>query len=390
MTYKYQIALLGNKNPFIDKILEVFFTHINELGMQKDTILILDESNFTSAYKANAPLYCLYFGDSGGDFKNIDILDKLITEASLILPIAESLKTFSSSIPTQLHKLNGFELPSAIAIEPLVANILEGLGLLRNSRRLFISYKRDESSAVAMQLFEQLEKNGFDVFLDTHSIRPGEPFQEELWHRLADTDIVVLLNTPGFLKSEWTKEELAKANAMMIGILQLIWPTHNQERTADLSIPFQLQASDFGNNIFRDTKSYLIDETIKKIVAQAESLRARSLAARQDNIITEFISAANKTGVSVNLHPEKIITLTKSTGKNYVIIPTTGVPQAFRYNLAEEVVARLSAITNPEIYLLFDHINIRDKWLEHLNWLDKHLPIKTIKITDVEPWLQKP
>lgn len=390
LIYKYQLVFIGTVNHYWDSTKDVFFTHVGELGMPKDMILFLDENNFTSEYKANAPLYCLYFGDPLGNFKNTDILAKLIKDASLILPVTDDLKQFSTTIPKELKNINGFELSSALKIEPLVSVILEGLGLLRNSRRLFISYKRDESSKVAIQLFEQFEKNGFDVFLDTHSIRHGEPFQDELWHRLADTDIVVLLNTPGFLKSEWTKEELARANAMMIGVLQLIWPTHKQEREAEISIPIQLQAGDFGNSHYSDSNSYLTDETINKVVQQAESLRARSLAARQDNIISEFISAANKTGIPVNLHPEKIITTTKKSGKNYVMIPTIGVPQALRYNQAEDVVSKMSSVSSPEVYLLYDHINIRDKWLSHLDWLDKHLPIKTIKIFDAEQWLQKP
>lgn len=390
LIYKYQLSFIGTPNPYWDKLKETFFKRIDELGILKDMVVILDESNFDTEYKPNAPLYCLYFWDPAGNYKNQDILTKLITDASLILPVADDLKRFSDTIPKELRTINGFELSSQEGVEPLVSIILEGLGLLRNTRRLFISYKRDESSKAAIQLFEQFEKNGFDVFLDTHSIRPGEPFQDELWHRLADTDIVVLLNTPGFLKSQWTKEELAKANAMMIGILQLIWPTHKQEREAEISIPIQLQEDDFGNSHFADANSYLTDATIKKVVEQAESLRARSLAARHDNIVSEFISAANKTGVPVNLHPEKIITATKKSGQNYVMIPTVGVPQALRYNQGEEVAKKISAIKDPEIYLLYDHINIRDKWLLHLDWLDKHLPIKTIKIFDAEQWLKRP
>jgi hypothetical protein len=388
--YRYQLTFIGTPSLHWEKIKQSFYKHIEELGMPLDMIVFLDEKNFTSEYKPNTPMYCLYFGDSGGNFKNIDILIKLINDASLILPITDDLTRFKQTIPKLLETINGFELPSDEKIESLVAVIMEGLGLLRNTRRIFISYKRDESSKVAIQLFEALEKNGFDVFLDTHSVRPGEPFQDELWHRMADTDIVVLLNTPGFLKSEWTTKELAKANAMMIGILQLIWPNHKQERDAELSIPFQLYDTHFGNNHFTNSNSYLTNDAIEKIVQQAESLRARSLAARQDNIVTEFISAAKKTGVPVALHPEKIIITTKFSGQNYVMIPTVGVPQAFRYNQAEDVVKKIAAIKDPQICLIYDHINIRNNWLEHLDWLDKHLPIKAIKIFDAEKWLKKP
>jgi hypothetical protein len=388
MTTKYQIIKLGVDNPFYEEVLDIMYHHIQELGLAKESILEIDENNFKTEYKGNAPTFCLYFGNNSGSYKNIDLLEILIKDANLVLPVASDLEKFSSQIPKELENVNGFELATNNDIEKLVSCILEGLSLLRLSRRLFISYKRDESSTVAIQLFEQLEKNGFDVFLDTHSIRPGEPFQEELWHRMADTDVVVLLNTPGFLNSNWTTQELAKANSMSIGILQVIWPSHKLERDAELSIPIQLSDSDFGNKIYKKPTSYLNPNTVSNIISQVESLRARSLASRQDNIITEFIASSNRVGKKADLQSEKFITIQRSDGKELVIIPTVGVPQAFTYNQSEELVARIKSKNVAGAFLLFDHRNIREKWIKHLDWLDNYLPVKTIKIVKAEEWLK--
>lgn len=389
MSTKYQLVKLGAASPFLADVLKSFYRHVEELGLTKDAILEIDPNNFNDRYKGNSPTFCLYFGDSTGSFTNIDLLEILIKDANLILPIVSDLSQFRNQIPRQLENINGFELATDNDIEKLVSCILEGLSLLRLSRRLFISYKRDESSTVAIQLFEQFEKNGFDVFLDTHSIRPGEPFQEELWHRMADTDVVVLLNTPGFLKSNWTTQELAKANSMSIGILQLIWPSHKLEREAELSIPYQLTDSDFGNSNFKDAASYLTAKTISKIIDQVESLRARSLASRQDNIITEFISSSNRIGKKADLQSDKFITIRQDDGMELVVIPTVGVPQAFTYNQSEELVARIKSKNVAGAYLLFDHRNIREKWIKHLDWLDNYLPVKAIKIVKAEEWLKK-
>jgi hypothetical protein len=388
MVTKYQIIKIGSDNPFYKEVLDTFYHHIEELGLAKESIIEIDENNFNTEYKGNAPSFCLYFGSDSGLFKNIDLLEILIKDANLILPIASDINKFKFQIPKELENVNGFELATTNDIEKLVSCILEGLSLLRLSRRLFISYKRDESSTIAIQLFEQLEKNGFDVFLDTHSIRPGEPFQEELWHRMADTDVVVLLNTPGFLNSNWTTQELAKANSMSIGILQIIWPSHKLERDAELSIPLQLSDSDFGNKIFKKPTSYLNPNTISNIISQVESLRARSLASRQDNIITEFIASSNRVGKRADLQSEKFITIKRSDGKELVIIPTVGVPQAFTYNQSEELVARIKSKNVAGAFLLFDHRNIREKWIKHLDWLDNYLPVKTIKIVKAEEWLK--
>lgn len=388
MTTKYQIIKIGDNNHFYNEVMNIAYRHIAELGLPKESIIEIDDINFQTEYKRNAPSFCLYFGSDTGSFKNLDLLKILIKDANLILPIASDLNKFSSQIPKELANVNGFELATRNDIEKLVSSILEGLSLLRLSRRLFISYKRDESSMVAIQLYEQLEKNGFDVFLDTHSIRPGEPFQEELWHRMSDTDVVVMLNTPGFLNSKWTTQELAKANSMSIGILQLIWPSHTLERDAELSVPISLTYNDFRNCFWgRSTKS-LTNSAIDKIVGQVESLRARSLASRQDNIITEFISSSNRAGIKADLQSEKFITIKRSDGKELVIIPTIGVPQAFTYNQSEELVSRIKSKNIAGAYLLFDHRNIREKWIKHLDWLDNYLPVKTIKIVKVEEWLK--
>lgn len=389
MTTKYQIIRIGDDNPFIKETFDTLYCHLAELGLQRKSIIEIDGNNFQTYYKKNAPAFCLYLGSSSKVFKHLDILKILIKDATLVLPIVSDIKKISHQIPKELENVNGFELATSNDVEKLVSCILEGLSLLRLSRKLFISYKRDESSTVAMQLYEQLEKNGFDVFLDTHSIRPGEPFQEELWHRMADTDVVVLLNTPGFLKSNWTTQELAKANSMSIGILQLIWPTHKLERDAEISIPFQLYNTNFGNNTFCSSSSYLNSNTIEKVINQVESLRARSLASRQDNIITEFISSSIKVGRKVDLQSEKFIIVKRSDGKELVVIPTIGIPQAFTYNQSEELVARIKSKNVESAFLLYDHRNIREKWLTHLAWLDNYLPIKTVKIVDAELWLKK-
>lgn len=389
MTTKYQIISIGEDNSFYSEILETFYRHITELGLQKKCIVEIDEYNFSAEYKANAPTFCLYFGSTSGNFANQDILNQLLKDATLVLPVVSDLTKFTQCIPKELYNINGFQLASGNDIESLVSSILEGLSLLRLSRRLFISYKRDESSSVAIQLYEQLEKSGFDVFLDTHSIRPGEPFQEELWHRMADTDVVVMLNTPNFMKSQWTTQELAQANAMSIGIVQLVFPNHRLEREAELSTPIHLTFQDFGNCFLGKSTKNLTNTTIRRVISQIESLRARSLGARQDNLISEFISFANKLNITVDLQPQKFITIKKSNGKEIIIIPTVGVPQAFTYNQSEELVDRIKTNSIKEIWILFDHRNIRERWLKHLAWLDNYLPIKTIKIVGCEQWLQK-
>jgi len=56
----------------------IFYLHIEESGIEKKIVLEIDENNFSSDYRGNAPAFCLYFGNKKDDFKNRDILERLI------------------------------------------------------------------------------------------------------------------------------------------------------------------------------------------------------------------------------------------------------------------------------------------------------------------------
>jgi len=385
MKTSYQLITIGEDHPLLPDIITAFKQRVSDLGLPADSVTLIDRSNFESDFKSNAPSACLFFSNSKGS-QDKDILTRLIEETTFVLPVVPTLDNFSSQVPKELEGINGFALQTIVQVPALVSNLMEALSLLRLSRRLFISYRRLESRAVAIQLYEHLDQCGFDVFLDTHSIKPGESFQDELWHRLVDTDVVVLLDTPEFLKSRWTSEELARASAMSIGILQLIWPGHKPDKGSELCFPKFLKEQDFENNHYNTAKAHLIDSVLVSIASEVESLRARTLAARQDNLIKEFIVAVRAHNIVAELQPERFITVHHKS-KDLSIIPTVGVPHAFTYNQIEELIRQIKSGSIP--FLIFDQRNIREKWQTHLSWLDQYLPVKSIKITEVDKWLQK-
>ncbi|MDZ7635376.1 MAG: hypothetical protein U5L72_13490 [Bacteroidales bacterium] len=55
MTTRYQIVIIGSENTLITEILDTLFRHIDDLGLKKDSIIVIDEGNFHNEYKANAP-----------------------------------------------------------------------------------------------------------------------------------------------------------------------------------------------------------------------------------------------------------------------------------------------------------------------------------------------
>lgn len=227
-------------------------------------------------------------------------LTELLEDGILIVPVVENIANFSRFIPSEIAHLNGCSLADCGAdFERLASRILEGFGLLREKRRLFISYRRVETSGIAAQLYEALDGAGFDVFLDTHVLRPGEPFQELLWHRLADTDIVLLLDSPEFLASRWTEEELARANNSYIQLLQILWPGQTEGATAAFSTFHPLATADFAGSNRLGPAALLTAACVDELVDEVEGLRARAVSARHAFLVREFAIEARKEGLTV-------------------------------------------------------------------------------------------
>jgi hypothetical protein len=235
---------------------------------------------------------------------------------------------------------------------------------------------------------ELLDAHGFDVFLDSHSIRPGEPFQEVLWHRLADTDVVVLLDSPGFLDSRWTEEELARANSTNLQILQLIWPGSTLTSMAAFSKPFPLSDGDFHAPAdLLGMTARLRDPCLERVAVEVESLRARALAARHAYLVEECFLEATAAGLHPQVQPERFILLKTKSGKHYITVPTVGVPDAVRYQEIEDEISRHPK-RHSDIILLYDERGIRDRWIKHLDWLDRQqMPVKSLQVAKAAAWL---
>jgi len=383
MKYRYQLILLGENNKLFDQIKLELTKKFDELKLITDLIKIITKDNITE-YSSGQPAYVIYSGNKKNlDDNTLEILKKQKLHGNTILPIF--INSFGDEMPDELRNQNGLSFDNNL--NRICNLVLEGFELLRKNRKIFISYKRSESSNIAIQLYEALEKNNFDVFLDTHSIDKGEEFQEELWHRMTDCDVILMLNTKGFLESEWCEYEIEKAHLKRIGIVHLIWPDNDFQNFAQLAHSIKLTNSDFDKPIFSDlAKGRLEIGKVTETIDLIESVRARNLAARQDALITEFIEAANYNNVEVNLQFSRYITENLSDGKRRIYIPTVGVPQSINCFNSEKLIAKIEKGEIDSIHLIYDEMSIRDYWLEHLDWLNKYLKIQTIKKQNFNKW----
>ncbi|UPL50214.1 toll/interleukin-1 receptor domain-containing protein [Hymenobacter sublimis] len=382
----YQLVLLGERSSAdMAAFKEDFLTRVSELGIDPSThVKILYSDNLTS-FQSSAPLVAVFFGSPGFLATEAEAAQRVVDTGFMIIPVVDSLDYYQTLVPECLYPVNGFALQTASGgVAAVTSAVLETLNLLRRTRKLFISYRRKESKVAAIQLYEHLDSCGFDVFLDTLSIRPGEPFQEVLWHKLSDTDVVILLDTPGYLQSRWTSEELAKASAMSIGIIQVIWPGHQPDPITSLCERLYLSSQD----VTPDANEQLsfTDDAVAEIAKLAESLRARSLSARYYNLVGELKLSASELDIEVILQPQQFVII-KTPHKEIAAIPTVGVPEAMRYQEFSELLVAVHDSTSDGAVLLYDDNNLRKRWQEHLQWLDTHLPIKSVRIAHIKQWL---
>jgi len=128
----------------------------------------------------------------------------------------------SSKFPPSLRHLNAVFWTPGERLS--IWRILSVGGLVSSRPRLFISYVRRESEGIAQQLYDNLHREGFDIFLDRFSIEPGVDFQVRLTEELSNMGTVLLLESKNILKSKWVRHEVNFARSHRLGLFSLKLP----------------------------------------------------------------------------------------------------------------------------------------------------------------------
>ncbi len=76
---------------------------------------------------------------------------------------------------------------------------------------IFISYARADGAVQADALANDLRAIGHQVFKDTQTIPAGVEFEQQLKQGLRSTDVIIILNTPESIKSQWVYREFELA-----------------------------------------------------------------------------------------------------------------------------------------------------------------------------------
>lgn len=390
MNNYYQLVLLGDTTcEACTKVKARFFDFLMERGLEKGIVAVLDgvltlTEKEAGGYDSAKPTFGFYFGKPDHGDQDIDALKKLMGNGDAVYPVFFSV--FEQEMPDLLRPINGVQYADE-KLDSIVNVAFEELRLLRKKRRVFISYKRSDSAAVANQLYDVLSRQQFDVFLDTYSIRGAADFQAELHHRITDCDVLVQLNSQSFKDSKWCKEEITEANARRVGVLQINWPGILPDATDQLSVSKKLVDTDFRRKHFKRNTSTLKTKVLNEITRDVEAIRARNIAARQDSLTGEFVKEANRQGRTIIKEPSFLVEQ-KEDGSFWYYIPAIGVPQSVDCHESVKMLERWNGNMPDKVFLIYDDLSILPRWIEHLEWMNNYLEVKTIKMQEFELWLK--
>lgn len=373
----YEIAILGSASDAERATLtRTVERMVGDFGLTIGSEVVIHSAATIARRDRHAAFVAVYFG--GQPHADLDAARE-ITEANVpIIPSIARNGSFGTDIPAFLQACNGYQRrDDDVDFVDLSAALLECVGLLRRQRRVFVSYRRLESRAAAMHIHDLMAARGFDVFLDTHDIRPGDPFQDVLWHRLCDADVVIMLDTPGYFESKWTRQEIGRARAKEIHVLRVVWPGHTPSKLTDMAETIYLEPADL-----LGADGPLSALVADQLVLATESLRSRSIASRYMSITGRLRADVGKIGGRVEgVGAYRAISVRLLDDKKLWAYPVVGVPSAEALNDVADKAKRSDQREKP--VLVYDHIGIRDTWAAHLSWLDENITtVRAIKISE--------
>lgn len=295
--------------------------------------------------------------------------EQLLAAKVPILPVVPTLTHVHARIPAALQHLNCLGIEEQ-GLDRGAGVLLEILGLLPRQRRVFLSYKRTEAREAAVQLADALANRQFEVFLDTRGVPPAEEFQAQLWHKLCDCDVLLMLHTPGYFQSRWTSAEFGRALAKHIPVLRVTWPDDTPDARTQTAARAELLPDEVDAATGR-----LAEAAVERIAQQLETLRARSHAVRNLNLISRLRSAVHLVGGQMLGQGSRgSVHLQLADGRKIRLFPNVGVPTSDVLHLASDQPGDGVAA------VAYDEIGMLPSWVEHLDWLGRYIPgVKWVK-----------
>lgn len=382
---KYQIIILGENKELLPSVLSKLENVLHDMQITKANYQIVYSDAFDECSLGINPTVALYFTNETGSDKDCDVVSILKKHSVVIIPIVDSFDNASRLLPECLKEINAARIADKDdenGITETINHVLCNIGLLTKERNIFISYKRIDCQALANQLYDKFLQAGFTVFLDTESLSAGVNFQKMLRHRLADSFVLLLLNSEHFFdeNSKWTLEEYNIAQSLRIGICSIMMPSVVIKREFNFSDFLRLDNNDF----ISDDKNRITEEKLENVVLYIKSIYARLYESRKKALVNAFTNNLRKSDIHFvqNIDASILIKSSKLTCK---VIPLTGIPKSWDYYVSY---SKKQENDNCEVYLLYNDQCILEEWLKHLTWLEDKSGIHAINVNNNLSWIQ--
>jgi hypothetical protein len=240
-----------------------------------------------------------------------------------VLPV---LKTGSRNIlPSLLH------IPNAefwkTTIKEIIPTIFGLVGISERDQKIFISYRRADTTDFAQQLFDRLSHEGFEVFLDRFSIRPSINFQNRLYQELADKAMVLLIESPTYQDSKWVQYEIDFAKTHRLGIFAI---------NTDKSPKVPSIDDDRRKNVDLNNKRELDNNSLDDLIVEIKQRHSIALYTMRNYFITNITEALHNLGAKSSIDNRGFICVNDRKGtRDYKIWATSRPPQLEDYHYSD-------------------------------------------------------
>ena len=301
---------------------------------------------------------------------------------SYIVPVAEEGTDINRWLPPSLVKLNA-SFWSGNDFFEVVHDVLYVAGL-DPCRRVFISYRRKECSELSEQLFEELSKNKYDVFLDRFCVPPARDFQKKLTEDLADKSLVLVLESPKIMKSKWVQYEINFAKINRLGILAIRPPNVKHEsQVTGIEDPFRIDlcSCDFVNSKcceFIDSR--LTDQGLRKVIRRVMTEARLAYLKRLFELNTGLIFWLDKHGITAYYDPNGIVLA--QNNRTYGLWTTPMSPTSIDFHSASTLGNKIQdrCIVSPAQSYVGQETRTVTEWLSALSSVSLYTPSQILDL----------
>jgi hypothetical protein len=380
----YQVVIVHAREPAWADEVETALREICVRVLRHDKSLIrLDTVEEAAATDAPTLVVCLGSGDNATSSEVEEQLERAREEAFAVVPVLRPDHEMHASFPPLIHSLNALVWNSGDA-PPLA--LLRALGVVEQERRLFLSYRQAESSALALQLRRALSERSYDVFLDRFSVPPGADFQRRIDIELADKAFVLLLESESAVGSDWVQHEVTYALSHRIAVLALALPDVDVERQFEvIDDAFRVQLAD-ADVEGSGSAGVLGEAALQRALDAVEWRYAREIRRRRQQLLGSASDFLMRAGF--DRRPLDRWALLASRGEErLVVLVTPSVPRPHDLRLADQLRQRVAATYGesqvPAAYVVHDVEDHDPEGRDLIEWIVAGRPLAIVALQDL-------